>query len=75
MSPNTSTSDSETSVNNSVDQDEIPDPERLDALNGMVDTWGLDSFPASDPPGSLPPSMMPSGSDQSKHPHNASTTK
>lgn len=33
---------------------------RRKALEAMVDDWGHDSFPASDPPGCLPPSLMSS---------------
>jgi len=33
------------------------DPGRSDAVDSLVDGWGLDSFPASDPPGCLPPSL------------------
>lgn len=33
---------------------------RRKALDAMVDDWGEDSFPASDPPGCLPPSLISS---------------
>ncbi len=33
-------------------------PTRDEALDELVEEWGWDSFPASDPPGCLPPTMM-----------------
>lgn len=35
---------------------------RLAAVDDLVDDWGCDSFPASDPPGCLPPTLAVGGS-------------
>jgi hypothetical protein len=32
---------------------------RRDLADWLIDEWGQQSFPASDPPGGVPPSLMP----------------
>lgn len=34
-----------------------PDDPESEDVDTLVDEWGEDSFPASDPPGTLPPSL------------------
>lgn len=35
--------------------------DRLKTVDSLVDSWGSDSFPASDPPGCLPPTLEEQG--------------
>lgn len=70
MSSNTTASprsDHESFVTNATDHEGTAHPVPPDAVNEVIDEWGEDSFPASDPPGCLPPSLVSSTSDESEH--------
>lgn len=60
-------SDDETFVRNTTNEEGTAHLEYPDAVNEVIDEWGEDSFPASDPPGCLPPSLVSSASDESEH--------